>query len=144
MNVTPTYSEMAKRNLPLQFQIPDQYVQIMKAKRREFSNGNSVQRETERGSLIRDNGNGSNKIKEIYGSGTQYQRISRLVRAVRSTLPLQAIGGFSIFGRDCFELLMEEPFEQFAPIVLDSVKYKLTDQVEAMEFRTATGAQVRG
>ena len=73
----------------------------------------------------------------------QHQRISELVQALRSILPPQATRGFSICGRDCFELLVEEPFEQFARSVLESVNYKLTDQVEAMDFRTAGGAKVR-
>ena len=58
-------------------------------------------------------------------------------------MPPQAARGFSIFGRDCFELLVKEPFEQLARSVLESVNYKLIDQVEAMEFRTAAEAKVR-
>ena len=100
-NVMPTYSEIAKKNLPQSFRIPDQYDQIMTAKRGEFSNGNFVRSETQRGPLIRDDGTASKTIKVNYGSGMQQQRISELVKALRSILPPQATRGFSIFGRDC-------------------------------------------
>lgn len=59
-------------------------------------------------------------------------------------LPTQATRGFSILGTDCFELLVEEPFEEYARIVLEEVKYRPNDQNECMDFRTSGGYMISG
>ena len=48
----------------------------------------------------------------------------------------------SIFGLDSIELLVEEPTEEYARGVLNSLKIKITDQREPLDFMSRNGSKV--
>ena len=54
----------------------------------------------------------------------------------------EAARGLSIFGRDSFELLVEESTEEYARGVLNSLKIKTTDLREPLDFMSRSATKI--
>ena len=108
----PSFSEMAKRNLPASYRAIDLFDKDIKERASVFEKANIVRSTQSHRSPLRQLAATPSDLKPIYGANIQHQPVSKIMKNLRDVLVVPEAGrGLSIFGLDSFELLVEESNE---------------------------------
>ena len=135
----PSYSEMAKRNLPASYKDTDSFYKDLKERASVFEKANIVRSTQSHRSPLRRLAASPSDLKPIYGANIQHQPVSKIMKNLRDVL---VVPEALIFGLDSFELLMEESTEEYARGVLNSLKIKTTDLREPLDFMSRSGTKI--
>ena len=124
----PSYSEIVKRNLPSSYKATDLFDKDVKERASVFEKADIVRStQSHRSSLRRLAATPSDR-KPVYGANIQHQPVSKIMKTHRDVLVVpEGARGLSIFRLDSFELLVGESTEEYARVVLNSLKIKTMD-----------------
>ena len=139
----PSYSEMAKRNLPASYKATDSFDKDLKERVPVFEKANIVRSTQSHRSPLRRLAATPSDLRPIYGANIQHQPVSKIMQNLRDVLVVpEAARGPSILGLDSFELLVDEPTEEYARGVLNSLKIETTDQRKPLNFMSRSGTKI--
>ena len=139
----PSYSEMAKINLPTSYKATDSFNKDLKERASVFEKANIVRSTQSHRSPLRRLAATPSDMKPIYEANIQHQPVSKITKNLRDVLIVpEAARGLSIFGLDSFELLVAKSTEEYARGVLKSLTIKTTDQCEPLDFMSRSSTKI--